>query len=391
MNITKNKIKNLQTGKKIHDGRGLYFFKKGDKGRWSFRYQRDGRCHEMGCGTYPEISIPMARERRESYKKMLSCGLDPITEKRKEEAKRKVINTKYFSDLAKVYIERKQFEWRNSKHRKQVGRTLETYAYKILDSKPIEDIEVQDVIRVLKPIWIKKTVTAQRVMQRIAKVIGMAKSLKLYHKDNPAVWKGNLEFNLSDPFKISTVRHHPAMPYKILPTFYKLLLQNTSISSYALRLLILTVARTNEILGARRDEFDLQERRWVVPAKRMKANREHKVPLSDEAINIVKLRMRESNHELLFPSVIGKKHISNMAMLQLMRRASSTYNKYVPHGFRSTFRDWAAETGNYDQNVVEFCMAHKLHSRVEGAYMRSDLYYKRAQIIQDWEKLVVNG
>ena len=165
------------------------------------------------------------------------------------------------------------------------------------------------------------------------------------------------------------------MPYKILPTFYKLLVQNTTLSSYALRLLILTVARTNEILGARRDEFDLQERRWTVPAHRMKANREHKVPLSDEAINIVKLRMRESNKDLLFPSVIGKKHISNMAMLQLMRRQSKHYNKYVPHGFRSTFRDWAAEMGNYDQNVVEFCMAHKLHSRVEGAYMLAEVIY----------------
>ena len=158
-----------------------------------------------------------------------------------------------------------------------------------------------------------------------------------------------------------------------------------------MRLLILTVARTNEILGARRDEFDLQERRWTVPEHRMKANREHKVPLSDEAIDIIQLRMRESNHELLFPSVIGKKHISNMAMLELMRRQTKSYNTFVPHGFRSTFRDWAAETGNYDQNVVEFCMAHKLHSRVEGAYMRSDLYYKRVEIMNDWEKLVVNG
>ena len=324
MHVTKNKIKNLQTGKKIHDGRGLYFFKKGDKGRWSFRYQRDGRCHEMGCGTYPEISIPMARERRESYKKMLSCGLDPITEKRKEEAKKKVLYTNRFSELAKDFIQEKQFEWRNTKHRKQWGNTLETYAYKILDAKPIEDIDVQDIIRVLKPIWVKKTVTAQRVMQRIAKIMGKAKSLGLYHQDNPAIWNGNLEFHFGDPFKINTVHHHPAMPYKILPAFYKLLVQNTTLSSYALRLLILTVARTNEILGARRDEFDLQERRWVVPAKRMKANREHKVPLSDEAINIVKLRMHDSNHELLFPSLIGKNNISNMAMLQLMRRASST-------------------------------------------------------------------
>jgi integrase len=120
----------------------------------------------------------------------------------------------------------------------------------------------------------------------------------------------------------------------------------------------------------------------------MKANREHKVPLSDAAIDIIKLRMRDSNKDLLFPSVIGKKYISNMAMLQLMRRTSSPYNKYVPHGFRSTFRDWAAETGNYDQNVVEFCMAHKLHSRVEGAYMRSDLYYKRVKIINDWARYI---
>ena len=391
MNVTKNKIKQLKTGKKIHDGRGLYFFKKGDKGRWSFRYQRDGRCHEMGCGTYPEVSIAMARELRESYKKMLSCRVDPITEKRKEEAKRKVIHTSRFSDLAKDFIEEKKFEWRNTKHRKQWASTLETYAYKILDSKPIEDIEVQDVMRVLKPIWVKKTVTAQRVMQRIAKVMGKGKSLGLYHKDNPAIWKGNLEFHFGDPFKINKVRHHPAMPYKLLPTFYKLLMKQSSLSSYALRLLILTVARTNEILGARRDEFDLQERRWTVPEHRMKANREHKVPLSDEAIDIIQLRMRESNHELLFPSVIGKKHISNMAMLELMRRQTKPYNTFVPHGFRSSFRDWAAETGNYDQNVVEFCMAHKLHSRVEGAYMRSDLYYKRVEIMNDWEKLVVNG
>ena len=235
MKVTKNKIKQLQSGKKIHDGRGLYFFKKGDKGRWSFRYQRDGRCHEMGCGTYPEISISMAREKRESYKKMLSFGLDPITEKRKEAIKRKAITMSRFSDLAKDFIEEKQFEWRNTKHRKQWGNTLETYAYKILDAKPIEDIDVQDIIRVLKPIWVKKTVTAQRVMQRIAKVMGKGKSLGLYHKDNPAIWKGNLEFHFGDPFKINTVRHHPAMPYKILPAFYKLLVQNTTLSSYALR------------------------------------------------------------------------------------------------------------------------------------------------------------
>ncbi len=242
---------------------------------------------------YPEISIPMARERRESFKKILSCGLDPITEKRKEEAKRKFIHTSRFSDLAKDFIEEKKFEWRNTKHRKQWTSTLETYAYKILDSKPIEDIEVQDVMRVLKPIWVKITPTAQRIMQRISKVMGKAKSLGLYHKDNPAIWKGNLEFHFGDPFKINIVRHHPAMPYKMLPAFYKLLVQNTTLSSFALRLLILTVARTNEILGARRDELNLQERKWTVPANRMKAHREHKVPLSDEAIDIVKLRIRE--------------------------------------------------------------------------------------------------
>ena len=296
---------------------------------------------------------------------------------------------KKFSQIADIYINhKKKKEWTNPKSEQQWRNTIATYASPILDKKPFIDINNEDIVEALLPIWNNKTETARRLQQRLARIFSFAKVMKWYKKDNPASWDAHLIHVLPNPWKIQKVKNFESLSYQETSNFYKELCQLELISSYALRLLILTATRTKEIIEAEFDEFNLKSRIWTIPAEKMKVRKEHKIPLSNEAISIVELMRKKHNHKYVFSNPATGNHISNGAMLVFLKK-QFPHLKITVHGFRSTFRDWAEETGNYQHHAIEFSLAHQLPTKVEKAYLRSDLLEQRKSLMKDWEKYIV--
>lgn len=390
--MKKLNAKQLQTlpKDKYHDGNGLYIsISKPGRGKWSFRYTINKKSREMGLGSYPDVSLSDARQLSFNNKQLLSKKIDPIDEKNRVEVLRQQQN-KTFSDIADLYIRTKKMpEWTNDKSYTSWKNTLNTYAAPILDSKPIVDINRDDIIGVLLPIWRKKTETARRIQQRLFLIFAFAKIRGWYNNDNPASWKEHLSLVLPDPYKIRKVKHHPSLPYSQINVFYKQLSEFDLFSAYALRMVILTVARTSEVIKSKFDEFDLEKKIWTLPYYNMKARREHKIPLSNEALNIIRFLRRKHNHEHVFTNLVTDKHISDGAMLYILKSRFRDL-KITTHGFRSTFRDWAEETGLYQHNAIEFCLAHELPNKVEKAYLRSDLIEQRKIIMNDWGKYIMS-
>jgi integrase len=343
----------------------------------------------MGLGSYPDVSLSDARQLSFNNKQLLSKKIDPIDDKNRVEVLRQQQNKK-FSDIADLYIRTKKMpEWTNDKSYTSWKNTLNTYAAPILDSKPIVDINRDDIIAVLLPIWRKKTETARRIQQRLFLIFAFAKIRGWYNNDNPASWKEHLSLVLPDPYKIRKVKHHPSLPYSQINVFYKQLSEFDLFSAYALRMVILTVARTSEVIKSKFEEFDLEKRIWTLPYYNMKARREHKIPLSNEALSIIRFLRRKHNHEHVFTNLVTDKHISDGAMLYILKSRFRDL-KITTHGFRSTFRDWAEETGLYQHNAIEFCLAHELPNKVEKAYLRSDLIEQRKIIMNDWGKYIMS-
>ena len=390
--MKKLNTKQLQTlpKDKYHDGNGLYIsISKPGRGKWSFRYRINKKSREMGLGSYPDVSLSDARQLSFNNKQLLSKKIDPIDEKNRVEVLRQQQNKK-FSDIADLYIRTKKMpEWTNDKSYTSWKNTLNTYAAPILDSKPIVDINRDDIIGVLLPIWRKKTETARRIQQRLFLIFAFAKIRGWYNNDNPASWKEHLSLVLPDPYKIRKVKHHPSLPYSQINVFYKQLSEFDLFSAYALRMVILTVARTSEVIKSKFEEFDLEKRIWTLPYYNMKARREHKIPLSNEALSIIRFLRRKHNHEHVFTNLVTDKHISDGAMLYILKSRFRDL-KITTHGFRSTFRDWAEETGLYQHNAIEFCLAHELPNKVEKAYLRSDLIEQRKIIMNDWGKYIMS-
>jgi len=375
---------------KYHDGNGLYIsiYSPG-KGKWSFRYTINKKSREMGLGSYPDVSLSDARQLSFNNKQLLSKKIDPIDDKNRVEVLRQQQNKK-FSDIADLYIRTKKMpEWTNHKSYTSWKNTLNTYAAAILDSKPIVDINRDDIIGVLLPIWRKKTETARRIQQRLFLIFAFAKIRGWYNNDNPASWKEHLSLVLPDPYKIRKVKHHASLPYSQINVFYKQLSEFDLFSAYALRMVILTVARTSEVIKSKFEEFDLEKKIWTLPYYNMKARREHKIPLSNEALSIIRFLRRKHNHEHVFTNLVTDKHISDGAMLYILKSRFRDL-RITTHGFRSTFRDWAEETGLYQHNAIEFCLAHELPNKVEKAYLRSDLIEQRKIIMNDWGKYVMS-
>ena len=374
---------------KYHDGDGLYItISSPGKGKWSFRYTINKRAREMGLGKFPDVSLLEARQHALSNKQLLKEKIDPIDEKNRIEVLRQQQNKK-FSDIAELYIfKKKEAEWTNPKSAQQWRNSINTYASLLLDTKPFIDINRDDIISVLQPIWNIKTETARRIQQRLFLIFSFAKIRGWYDKDNPASWKEHLIHILPDPYKIQKVKHHPSLHYSKITNFYEDLCQFEHLSAYALKFLILTATRTKEVIEAEFNEFDLKRGMWTIPAEKMKVRKEHKVPLSDEAITIVELMRRKHNHHFVFTNPATGNHISNGAMLVFLKKEFS-HLKITVHGFRSTFRDWAEETGNYSHHAIEFCLAHQLPSKVEKAYLRTDLIGQRKKIMKDWEKYLL--
>jgi len=374
------------------DGNGLYLkvqsSRKSSNGvtkSWLIRWGAGG-CHSMGLGNFPEVALLRARELALEVKRQIAEGLDPIEERDKLKADKSTKHlTLTFQEAAEHYIETHKSSWRNAKHASQWANTLRTYAHPYIGSKSVQDIEVEDLRSLLSQIWTTKSTTATRLRGRIESVLNFA-TVAGYRTNrfNPATWRGNLEHLLSKINKRKTVKHFAALPYKDAPTLYQSLKHLDLISARALQFTILTATRTGMVIGADWKEIDFENKVWIVPAERTKAHIQHRVPLSDEAFRIISELNELKVNNWIFPSPRGhNKHISNMAMLQLVKRDYNDY-KITVHGFRSTFREWTGELTNHQREVLEHALSHQLQDQVEAAYARGDQMQKRRAAMQDW-------
>ena len=325
----------------------------------------------------------------DACRKQIASGIDPKTlrdaEKAERAAARPVVLT--FQQAAEQCIATRQHEWKNAKHRHQWAATLQTYAYPTLGALPVDRITMERVLAVLEPIWTTKTETATRLRQRIETVMDWAKARKLFSGDNPASLKGGLGQLLPKASKIAKVKHQPALPYQQIHAFVQALRQKKGISPKAFEFLILTAARSGEVLGAKWDEIDLTAKVWTIPAERMKAGREHRIPLSAGAVTIINEMLAGKQCDFVFPNPTGKKGMSNGALLAVIK-GMPDYAAYVPHGFRSTFRDWAAETTSFANETLELALAHTIKDKAEAAYRRQDQLVKRAKLMEQWADYV---
>lgn len=381
------------------DGGGLYLqiTKDGIKS-WLFRYMINGKARGMGLGPLHTISLAQAREKAHECRSFLLKGLDPLDEKEKSQvaakeeaesiAKAKSVAPpaappeKTFRDCADELINSKKSGWQNEKSEDQWRNTLEKYAYPVIGDLAVSVIDTAHVMRILSPIWAEKTETASRVRGRIESVLNYAKVFGYRNSENPARWKGHLDHLLPKESAVTTVQHHLALPYKELPEFMEKLRGKDSIAAYALELLILTATRSNETRGSLWQEFDLEEKIWTIPAMRMKAKKVHRIPLSEQALQVLRKMLRFGNRGLVFPGQKDGQPLSEATMLQLLRRIRK--EKLTVHGFRSTFRDWASECTTHDSNVCEMALAHAIENKAEAAYRRGDLLFRRAALMNDW-------
>ncbi|KAB0680065.1 tyrosine-type recombinase/integrase [Aureimonas leprariae] len=367
------------------DGHGLYLqIAIGGSKSWLFRFQRDGRARKMGLGPIHTVSLAMAREKALECRRKLLDGIDPIDQRQEAEQERKLAKLKgmSFREAAERYIAANKAGWKNAKHAAQWTATLEAYAFPVFGTIDVAAVDVGLVLKVLEPIWTTKAETASRVRGRIESVLDWATARKYRQGENPARWKGHLDHILPARSKVQKVKHHAALPYAEVAGFVSELRQADGIGARALEFAILTAGRTGEVVGARWDEFDIEAKLWIVPAERMKASRQHRVPLSDSALAILDALPREKDNPHVFIGDRRGRPLSNMALLMTLRRMER--GEITAHGFRSTFRDWAAETTAYPSDMVEMALAHTVGNKVEAAYRRGDLFEKRRRLMADW-------
>ena len=380
--LTARTVAALSEPGKHSDGGGLYLRIDGDGGanrrRWIFRFVWRGRTKEMGLGGYPEVSLADARMARGVAEQSVHAGQDPI------EARRKAARTKAgkptFGKMAEALIEAKASEWRNAKHRAQWKMTLEHYAAP-LRSRSVDEIDTAAVLAVLTPLWREKPETASRLRGRIEAVLDAAKAQGHRSGENPAAWRGHLSHLLPKRGKLSR-GHHAAMAYQDVPAFIERLREREAIAALALEFCILTAARSGEVLGARWSEIDISAKIWAVPAGRMKAAREHRLPLSDRVLAIVEKLSEARTGDFVFPGQRAGKPLSVMAMEMVLRRMN--FDGVTVHGFRSAFRDWAGNETHFPREVAEAALAHVIGDKSEQAYRRGDALEKRRALMAAW-------
>lgn len=372
------------------DGGGLYLqiTKTGAKS-WVYRFMLNGRARMMGLGPCNVVSLAEARVKASEARKLRVAGIDPIQARKAEITKANLESAKAisFKVAAEKYIEAHKPGWRNEKHAAQWASTLETYAYPVLENLPVQGIDVALVMKVLEPIWTKKTETASRVRGRIESILDWATARGYRLGDNPARWRGHLENLLPPRSKVQRVKHHPALPYEETGTFIAALRQREGVAARALEFTILTAMRTSEVIGARWKEIALGKKEWMIPAERIKGGKAHRVPLSTSAIAILEEMadgVEPGEEAFAFHGGRKGKPLSNMAMLSLLKRMKR--GDLTVHGFRSTFRDWAAERTNYPREVAEMALAHVVGDKVEAAYRRGDLFEKRRRLMNEWAR-----
>jgi len=384
--LTALKVGRVQKPGMYPDGAGLYLQVTGAGAKsWIFRFSLYGKAREMGLGSLSAITLADARAKAAECRRLLQDGKDPIEERKARLARAalEAARTITFKEAAANYIASHRAGWRNAKHASQWENTIATYAEPVLGRLSIQAIDIDLVLKVLQPIWETKPETASRVRGRIEAILDWAAAGGLRQGENPARWRGHLKHRLPDPSKVRRVKHHAALPYSKLPDFVVRLGAQQSVAGRALEFTILTAARTGETIGARWDEVDLSEKVWTVPADRMKAVREHRVPLSIRALAILRDEHDVRTSDYVFPGGKAGKPLSNMAMTEVLRRMGC--GDITVHGFRSTFRDWAAERTNFPSEVVEMALAHVVGNKVKAAYRRGDLFEKRRRLMAEWE------
>ena len=354
---------------------------------WVLRYSYQEKRFDYSLGSYPEISLKEARKRATAARNQLNQRINPASEKKaqKEQQTKNEGDKSKFKEYALACIESKRSEWSNKKHAEQWGNTLRDYAFKHIGHLPLDAIDTEHILKILNPIWHSKTNTASRLRGRIEWILASATTRGLRIGLNPAQWRGHLDTILPKPSKVAPVQHHKALSYKELPSFIGAIKEMDCVSSLALEFLILNANRTGEVLLALREE--VRGDVWVIPAKRMKAKREHRVPLCPRSLEILSMAQKKDEDSIYLFSRNGK-HLSNMALTELLRRMKK---EFTVHGFRSTFRDWVAEETQHSPEVAEKALAHSIQNKVESAYRRGDLMEPRKRLMGDWETYCQTG
>lgn len=387
MGLTVKQVAKLTEPGRYFDGNGLVLQIVSETNRsWLFRYQRNGKERWLGLGPLHTIDLVEARERARKARQQLLDGVDPIDARKAEKSERELAAAKAlsFEAAANAYHRQHEKKWKNQKHRAQFLSSLKEYAFPVIGKLSVAAIDTGLVLKCIEPIWQQKTETANRVRGRIEAVLGWAKVRGYRSGDNPAQWKGHLAEVLPARSSIAKVEHHPALPYGQLPEFMTALALREGIAARALEFTVLTAARTGETIGARWNEINLTDRIWTVPANRIKGGKEHRVPLSAIAMGILEALPIERGNQYVFIGPNKGSGLSNMAMASVLKRMER--EDITVHGFRSSFRDFAAERTNFENHVVEMALAHVIGSKVEAAYRRGDLFDKRVKLMDQWAR-----
>ncbi len=349
---------------------------------WVFRYTRDRRAREMGLGATHTISLADARAAALECRQVLQRGIDPLDVRNAAKASRQLEAAKVmtFGQCAASYIDAHRAGWKSVKHASQWENTLATYAYPVFGKLPVQAIDTALVMKALEPIWTIKNETATRLRGRIESVLGWATVRGYRTGDNPARWRGHLDNLLAKPSKVQKVEHHAALPFAEMGAFMARLRNQEGMGALALQFAILTAARSGEVRGATWDEIDLDAAVWTIPSSRMKAEKEHRVPLSPQAVALLRAQPRAKVDALVFPAPRGGM-LSDMTMTATLKRMGEAV---TAHGFRSSFRDWAGETTAYPREVIEHALAHQLQDKAEASYARGTLFDKRRRLMNDW-------
>jgi integrase len=382
--LTDRTVKTAKAG--YHgDGNGLYLQVTSTGARtWLFRYKVAGKNRWMGLGPVRLVGLADARDAALEAKKQLRTGIDPLTHKRATRSGRQS-NSHLFQAVAAEYIEAHKAGWKNAKHGDQWAATLKAYAYPVIGSLDVGAIELDHILRILKPIWIEKSETASRVRGRIESVLDYAVVHDWRSGENPARWRGYLSEVLPAKAKVTKVQHHAALPWKEAPTLWAELRGHDSISARCLQFVILTATRSGEARGARWNEINLVEKLWTIPEERMKGGKPHRVPLSATAMAVVETMkpLKRKLDDMVFPGGSKGKPLSDVAV----SKALHTIRKGLTvHGFRSTFRDWCAEGTACPRDVAEAALAHTNKNKVEAAYFRTDQLEQRKELMTAWAR-----
>ena len=365
------------------DGLALQVLPTGGR-TWVLRVTVGSKRRVMGLGGYPDVPLSQAREAARQARAKIREGIDPIEEAKANQSALKASQAAAltFKQCALSYIESQEAKWDSPKSAQQWQNTLTTYAFPHMGDLLVRDVDLPQVLASLEPIWYTKTETASRLRGRIEAVLDYAKVRKYRTGDNPAAWRGHLDKILPAPNKVGKKQHYPAIHFSEIGEFMPKLRQVDGLGAKALEFTILTAARSGEVRGATWSEFDLATGLWVVPGERMKAGKEHRVPLTKAVLDLLKSLPRFMDNDLVFVAARGGM-ISDATMSAVLKRMDV---KAVPHGFRSTFRDWASECTNYPGEMAEMALAHTVGDKVEAAYRRGDLYMKRVRMMNDWAK-----